>query len=157
VAPDKISSTLVLKVKGALDIEQVGLAQSADGSLTLPAAEAITHGEQLRYEGGPNRDCIGVWLNPGDWVEWQFKATRPGPFTVAVDVASTATGSFEIVVGEQKARVTFPNTGDYGKFKTVEAGTVEVTATGRASLSVKPVKEGWHPVNLRAIKLRPAK
>jgi len=77
-APDKISTTLVLKIKGAPDIEQAGLTQGADGSLTLPAAEAVPHGTQLRYEGGSNRDCIGFWLDPGEWLEWQFKATRPG-------------------------------------------------------------------------------
>jgi hypothetical protein len=49
-APDKISSTIVLKVKGALNIEPAMLTQNADGSLTLPAAEAITRGDATAAE-----------------------------------------------------------------------------------------------------------
>jgi alpha-L-fucosidase len=156
-APDKISSTLVLRVMGELDVEQQILAQSTDGSIALPAAEATTHGDQAQYEGGDNRDCIGFWLNPADWVEWQFRTTQPGDFMVSTEVASTGTGSFEVVVGEQKLRVAIPNTGDYGKFKTVEAETLSLAAPGKTSLAGRPVKEGWHPVNLRSIKLKPAK
>lgn len=76
-APDRMSSTIVLKVRGPLDVEQTILAQGSTGALTLPAAEAILHGRQIKYESGGNRDNIGYWLNPNDWVEWQFKVTQP--------------------------------------------------------------------------------
>ena len=44
-APDKISSTVVLEVNGALNIEQPALSQDYDGSITLPASEARLHGK----------------------------------------------------------------------------------------------------------------
>src|ERR1035441_7602257 len=43
-APDPVCSTIVLKVKGPLNIEQPGLAQESDGSVVLPASEARLHG-----------------------------------------------------------------------------------------------------------------
>jgi alpha-L-fucosidase len=155
-APDPISSTVVLKVKGALDIAPALLSQAADGSVTLPAAEAITHGSQIQYEGGANRDCIGFWTNPSDWVEWQFHITQPGKFKVSADIAALGSGSFVLSVGNQTLQAKAPVTGDYGKFQRVELGTIEIPTTGPASLAVRAVKAGWQPFNLRAVILKPA-
>jgi alpha-L-fucosidase len=154
--PDKISSTIVLTLQGAPDIEQPVLAQSADGALTLAAAEAICHGE-VRYEGGHNRDCLGFWLKPADWVEWQFKVTQPGRFTVTADLASQASGSFEVILGEQRLRGKAPNTGDYGKFQPLELGTLELPGPGRTSLSIKPIPDGWAPLNLKSLRFKPVR
>jgi alpha-L-fucosidase len=155
-APDPISSTVVLKIKGAPEVENAVLAQSADGSLTLAATEAICHGEQIKFEGGGNRDCIGFWLNPADWVEWQFKATKPGKYLLTAEIAATGSGSFVVSLGEQKLSGKAPATGDYARFQKVELGTIELTAAGKTSLTVKAVKDGWQPFNLRSIKFKPA-
>ena len=48
------------------------------------------------------------------------------------------------------------NTGDYGKFASLDLGTVEVGSPGQFSLSVKPIKAGWQPINLKSIQLKPA-
>ena len=69
-APDPVSSTIVLQVKGPLEIEQAGLAQDYDGSVALPAGEARLHGSEIKYEAGDQRDCIGFWTNPDDWADW---------------------------------------------------------------------------------------
>jgi alpha-L-fucosidase len=70
-APDANASVVVVEIEGAADVlaSSPALRQAADGSMTLPAEEAITHGGQIKFEGGSNRDCIGFWLNPSDWVE----------------------------------------------------------------------------------------
>jgi hypothetical protein len=47
-------------------------------------------------------------------------------------------------------------TRDYGKFKVSKLGTVEIASPGKATLAVRPVKDGWHPLNLKAIRLKPA-
>jgi alpha-L-fucosidase len=153
-APDAISSTIALEVKGPLEIEQVVLAQRPDGSVELPAIEATLHGS-LRYESGPQRDNIGFWLDAADWVEWQFKVTKPGKFAVTATVAAPEKTSFETVLGSQTLRCEAPVTGDYGAFKTVAAGTLEIGAAGKATLSVKAVAAGWKPMNLKGIGLKP--
>jgi alpha-L-fucosidase len=155
-APDPASSTVVLKIKGAPEVELALTTQEADGSLKLLAGEAICHGQQVKFESGSNRDCIGFWTDPGDWVEWQFKMTQPGRFAVTAEIAATGSGSFEIAVGNRKLKAKAPITGDYGKFQKVELGTVEIATAGKTSLSVRAIREGWQPFNLKSLQLKPA-
>ncbi len=154
-APDPISSTIVLQVKGPLDIEQAGLAQDYDGSLVLPAGEARLHGKQIKYESGHQRDNLGVWTNPADWADWEFKVTKPGRFEVSAEIASLEKASLEISVGNSNTSGAAAPTGDFGKFKVAKFGVIEITSDGKATLAVRPIKEGWHPLNLKAIRLKP--
>ena len=158
-APDANASVVVVEIEGAADVlaSSPALRQAADGSMNLPAEEAITHGGQIKFEGGSNRDCIGFWLNPSDWVEWQFDVTKPGKFQATAEVASQGTGSFAVAVGDQKLNAKAPNTGDYGKFQSVVLGVIDLAKPGKTTLSVKAVAAGWQPLNLRSIKLAPAK
>jgi alpha-L-fucosidase len=155
-APDPISSTVVLNVKGALAIEPSVICQDFDGSLLLRASEARTHGDQVKYESGDQRDNLGFWLDPKDWVDWEFKATKTGKFELSAEIAAPAAASFEITLGEQKVKGAAPVTGDYGSFRLTSLGVIEIAATGKATLAVRPVAEGWHPINLKSIRLKPA-
>ena len=154
-APTAISSTVVVKVKGELKIEQMPLMQAADGSLKLRAADAITHGDEIKSEGGSGQENIGFWMSPADWIDWEFKIAKPGKFKVSAEIASTGTNSFEVVVGDKKLAGKAPKTGDYKKYQTVELGTIEIPTAGKASLAIKAVKEGWQPMNVRWVMLRP--
>jgi alpha-L-fucosidase len=155
-APDPISSTIVLVIKGPLDIVQAGPAQDYDGSIVLPASEARTHGSDLKYETGHQRDNLGFWTNPSDWADWTFQVTKPGKFEVAAESSALAKASLQISLGDSQTTGAVIVTGDYGKFKVAKLGTVEIASPGKATLAVRPVKEGWHPVNLKAIRLKPA-
>jgi len=156
-APDKVSSTVVLEIAGKLEIDPTALTQEPDGSARLPAIEAVLHGEQVKYESGANRECLGSWVNPSDWVEWPFKVTQPGKFTVSAEIAATGSGSFQVIAGDQKLKATAPNTGDYARFRTVQLGTIELAESGKTALSIKPIADGWQPFNLKAISLKPVK
>ena len=155
-APDPVSSTVVLQVTGPLEIEQAPLAQDYDGSLVLPANEARTHGNEIKYESGHQRDNLGSWTNPGDWADWEFKVTKPGRFRVTAEIASLNKASLAVSAGESTTTGVTPATGDYGKFKIAELGEIEIPSAGKVVLAVRPVKAGWHPVNLKAIRLKPA-
>jgi alpha-L-fucosidase len=154
-APDPISSTVVLEVKGAPDITQTGLAQDYDGSVVLPASEALPHGSSIKYESGHQRDNLGYWTNPEDWADWTFKVTKPGRFEVSAETSALDKTSLEVTVGDSKSTGTVTVTGDYGKFKVSKLGTLEIASPGKAILAVRPVQDGWHPVNLKAIRLKP--
>jgi hypothetical protein len=39
----------------------------------------------------------------------------------------------------------------------VTLGTIEIPAAGKATLSVRPVADGWKPFNLRGLTLKPVK
>jgi alpha-L-fucosidase len=154
-APDPVSSTIVLQVKGPLDIGQVGLVQDDDGSLVLPASEARLHGSDIQYETGDERDNLGFWTNPDDWADWELRITRPGKFEVTAEIAGLEKASIEVSVGDGKTQGAANATGDYGKFKVARLGTLEIASPGKATLTVRPVKDGWHPLNLKAIRLKP--
>ena len=82
---------------------------------------------------------------------------KSGKFNVTAEIAAMGSGSFEIIVGDQKLKGTAPKTGDYGKYQKVALGTIELSAPGKTSLAVKAIQEGWQPFNLRSLKFAPAK
>ena len=154
---DPIDTVVVLEVRGELDIEKVLPKQRADGRLALPAPLAEIHGGQAQVESKYGRPNIGFWTNARDWVSWQFQIEKAGRFDVTADVATPAAGSrFEITVGNEKLTVEVSSTGDYGSFKTVKLGTVQIDP-GVQELSIKPVRDRWQPINLREVVLTPAK
>jgi alpha-L-fucosidase len=156
-APDKVCSVVVLVLRGEPDVVPVLPAQAADGSIVLPAAEAICHGSQIKYEAGHHRDNIGCWFDPQEWVQWKFRVNQPGRFAVTAEIAAPTSASFTIAAGGKKLDAKAPVTGDYAKFKTVSLGALEIARAGAVSLSLRPVATGWHPLNLKSITLRPAK
>ena len=154
-APDPISSTIVLKIKGALEIEAAGICQEFDGSITLAASEAKLHGEQIKYESGDQRDNIGFWFNPAEGAEWEFTVTKPGEFEITAEIAAPERASLEVTLADQKLTGEAPVTGDYGRFRRVKLGTLGIQTKGKATLAVHGVADGWHPVNLKSIRLKP--
>lgn len=150
-APDPICSVVVLKVAGDVEIAAAIPAQQADGAIQLVASDAVCHGQQIRYETGPQRNCIGFWLNPSEWVEWKVKINEPGEFAVSAEVAATASGSFQVVVGDRTLTAQAPLTGDYGRFQTVDLGRLKIAQSGTVSIAVRAVADGWQPFNLRAL------
>ncbi|HEY2083740.1 MAG TPA: hypothetical protein VGI88_13235, partial [Verrucomicrobiae bacterium] len=154
-APDKISSTIVLKIQGAPEVVVMPLLQKYDGSVMLPANEARLHGSTIKYESGGALDNLGYWTDPDDWADWQFKVEQPGKFTVSAIISSPAASPFQISTGGQTISCTAPVTGDYTTFRSVTLGSIEIPAAGLVRLAVRPVKDGWQPMNLRAIKLIP--
>ncbi|MBI5395142.1 MAG: protein kinase [Verrucomicrobia bacterium] len=126
---------------------------SADGSFVLSAASAILHGKTIRR--GNDKNTLGHWSRPDDWVEWKFTVREAGKFAITADLATPNSAKFEIHVAGKKLAAVSPKTGDYNKYQTVTPGTVEL-AVGNASLSIKPVKQGWNPMNLKTVRLKPS-
>ena len=155
-APDNIASVVVLVVKGAPEVEQMPPGQTADGTISLPASEAICHGKRIKSEAGRGQQNIGYWTDPSEYVEWQFTVTKPGTFSVTGDLAATGNTSFIVAVGDKTLTVNAPLTGDYKKYRKVNLGKIEIPAAGKASLTVKAVNDGWRPLNLRSLMLKPA-
>lgn len=152
-SPDAISTTVVLELVGAPQVVFVPLAPNADGSLALVAADATLHG-QLRHEHGGGRDNIGYWLNPQDWVEWEFQVPQPGKFNLSAEIATEAATHFQVEVAGQKLAGAAPRTGGYTSFQKLELGAVDLPA-GAVTVRVRAVAEGWQPLNLKSLLLQP--
>lgn len=156
-APDALSSTVIVQIKGAPHVVQSGLAQNPDGSITLPPGEAQLHGSGIRHETGEGRDNLGYWTNPADWAEWEIKVAVPGRFEVSTESAALQPAFLTVGVGGQTLRLQIPATGSYSDFKPVKFGTLDLPVGEKITLNVRPVREGWNPVNLKAIKLQPVR
>jgi alpha-L-fucosidase len=158
-APDKIASVVVLEIAGKPEVVNPSLAQAADGSITLPAAEAVVHGQTARYESGHGKDNIGFWTNPKDQVSWEFAVKKPGKFQVLVTYACEpgAGGStFSIVVGDQKLSGKVEETGSWTQFVEKRLGELRLPGAGRFTLTVTPETMPRGAVmNLKAVTLRP--
>ncbi|HEX3999616.1 MAG TPA: alpha-L-fucosidase [Pirellulales bacterium] len=154
-APDPICSVVVLQLKGP--IERVVQRQAPDGSIRLSADDAILHGKQLRHEHPEQGGNIGYWLDPAEWVEWNFIAVRPGTYAVKAEMAETGSGKFTLAIGDRSIETSSPDTHSYDRYRQVELGRIEIAAPGKTSLSVKPIKIGWAASNLKSITLEPAK
>ena len=154
-APDKVSSTIKLIVKGALDVEQPQVTLKLGSSLSLKPEEATLHGElQSEERGGtPN---LGFWTNPNDYAEWTFIAEKPGTVSLSTEIAAPASAAFTVSLGGKTARFTSPETGSYESYKAVDLGTFPVVA-GKNTLVIRAVFDGWKPMNVRKIQMQPEK
>ena len=155
-APDPISSTIVVKYLGSLDVSESLQSQASDGSLTFAAGDVTIHGSKLDVQDTGGVQNLGYWVDPTAWVEWPFIVTVPGKYDVTASIACPGSTSFTVTVAGQTLTGAAPNTGDYGKFQTVDLGAVTLSTLGKATLTVKPIAAGWTPMNLASISLEPA-
>ena len=154
-APDKISSTVVVKLDGAPQVLTMPILQNNDGSVWLRAGDANLHGSQIQYESGESHDNLGYWFQPQDWADWTFKVSRPGKFLITAEIAAPGATSFQLSVAGQTFHCGAPVTGDYFHYKPLQIGELEIAAPGDVTLAVHPVKDRWQPMNLRSVKLDP--
>ncbi len=154
-APDKISTTIVLKIEGTPETTSAPIPQKTDGSIVLAASDADLHGSTIQYELGSGHDNIGFWTQPEDWISWPVKLQKPGQFKVSATVAAQDSTTFDLSLDDQHLQTAVQSTGSYTSFTTVDVGTLQIPAAGQVTISVHPVKEGWQPLNLKSIELRP--
>ena len=154
-APDPISSTVVLTIQGAPKVEQITAVQQADGSVVLAASEATLRGKTIRYEEGAEHNNLGFWTDPADFATWDVKILKPGKFEVSVDVAAPGKSALLLGVSDKSVQGPTQATGGYTAFQVMKLGTIEFGSVGKVVFSLKAVKEGWQPVNVRTVQLKP--
>lgn len=158
-APDPINTVVVLQIKGKPEVVARLTKQAKNGSVSLRAAEAVVHGDTARYESGQGKDNIGYWINPKDYVTWDFIVTTPGNFSVEITFAcDNKVGGSEYVVrvAGQELRGTVTDTGSWTEFVTEPLGAVKIAKLGEYTLSVMPKTMPHLAVmNLNSIRLIP--
>lgn len=131
------------------------IVQSADLSITLHAHDATVHGVRLRYEFRPDKNTLGYWSNPKDWVSWDFEVKKPEKFIVVVMQGSPVTKPIQITVADQTIDYFTKNTGSYHVFTFLEVGTITVEKPGNYVLCLKPQSPTGPVMDLRQIILLP--
>jgi hypothetical protein len=117
------------------------IVQEYSGPITLHASNAITHSVTMRYEPAEKKNCLGFWVNPADWAEWEFKVLQPGTYDIELSHGcGKGQGGSDVLleVGGEKFAFKVRDTGDFHTHATNRIGTVKFGSPGNYSLAVRP-------------------
>jgi len=110
--------------------------------IILPAFQAKMHGEKVMYETAQIRDYIGYWVNPDDYVSWNFSVEKTGDYIVEMTAGcdpGQEGSTYAIEVGETKLIGTVRKTGNWRTFTIEQIGKLHLEQ-GDQTLIVRPVK-----------------
>ncbi|MEI6606936.1 MAG: alpha-L-fucosidase [Verrucomicrobiota bacterium] len=154
-APDPICSTLKVLIHGKPEVTAVAICPAKDGVITLLADDARLAGKQIRVEQKDKLGNIGFWSDPGDCVSWDLCAERDGKFSVHIETSAPAPGAVLKVQGVGNLAYSVPSTGNFTTYQTGRVGDVTLTKGAKVTLTLRPVAEGWNPINCRKVLLVP--
>ena len=164
-APDPLDSVVVLEIRPGpsplLPTDRVVVAPLRDGTVPLFAKDAVVHGRTLRYEPEPNKDTIGYWTDPSDWVEWRFDSARAGEYDVEIRYGcgkGSGGSEVEFSLGAQKIRFVVEETGGFQKWVDKKIGRLHMPPPGvTATLEVRARKKpGLAVMDLQQVTLATA-
>jgi hypothetical protein len=154
--------------KAVMNFKAITFRPAREGSLikqegTVPimlhASNAITHSVTMRYEPKEEKRCLGYWINPQDWAEWEFEVTKPGTFEVEIKLGcgkGNGGSDVQVEVGAEKLTFKVEETGDYHKYTQQRIGSVKFTKSGIHSLVVRPQnKRAGAVMDIRQVDLIP--
>ena len=154
-APDAICSTIRLLVKGKPEIADPRVAPDKDGVIHLLPGDARLEGDQVRIQGEGDQTNIGYWVNPKDAISWDLQAEHDGKYLIQIDAAAPDEGSVLLIQGVGKLACQVPRTADYNTFQSTKVGEVSLPKGAKITLTLRPVADGWRPVNVRKVELLP--
>jgi alpha-L-fucosidase len=162
--PGKLSPyTCALRIHGTdlkpapLVEEAVIITPDAKGELVLSADAAETHGDKLNTEDRDGQMNLGFWDNASEWASWMVKVDKAGKFNVTASIATVNDGA-ELMIesGSNRTVGHIPATGDWGAFKIIDLGQIEIPQTGTQLIKIRPEAAAtWKPINLRFVRLSP--
>jgi len=151
---DPINTVVVVKTSGKMEITS-NMPTLKNGSILLPADFADIHnpgyGTHATLMGSGTKSVIQNWVDYRVRLEWMFRATEPGKYSVEALVKADNSSILNISVGEQKTEAKIPATND--KFEIVKLGEIEIPETGQPILALTPVQDKWNSVQLMYVEL----
>jgi len=132
---------------------------SAGGQFSLAAHDAVTHGQNLRYEPQPHKNTVGYWSRQEDWCEWHLATAKPGRYEVQIlQGCGKGQGGSEVAVsiGGEEIIFTVEETGHFQNFKNRTIGTIELAAGDDDILQLRPrTKAAAAVMDVRQVRLIP--
>ena len=160
-APDTICSVIKLKIDGKLDVESLMPTQDKKGNLILKPEFADLHNRmstKLSLEKKRGISNIGNWTDARTWISYTFKISQPGTFTLHADIAGEEQSEIDYNLEEYpKTSVILKPSGSYNHFLDMDLGSLTIEKAGTYTLEIRPIRDDWAPVNLRAVSLIPEK
>ena len=152
--PDPVNTVVVVKTSGSLEVVS-NMPSLKDGEIELMADFADIHnpgyGTHAQLTGSGEEARITNWVDPRVRLEWMFQADVTGTYMISAVLKSAGSGTLILQQGDQEIEFGFSPTGE--AFVEEELGTIEVTETGNQLLQLKPVQEGWSPIELGTVVL----
>jgi alpha-L-fucosidase len=132
-------------------------APAADGTFTLHALDADTHGSLLgniTIEGRGPAAVLARWHSHEFRVEYVLRSPAAGRWRVEAELSATAPVRLRLKCGPSETPVTVPATP--APFTRVPLGEIDLPA-GDCLLELLPVQEGWSSIDLRTVRLIPVR
>jgi hypothetical protein len=159
-ASDPIVSIVVMEFDGPVTItQQPFIAPAPDGHIHLDAFAADLHGGYtgtIRLEGTGDAAHLTHWRDAKWSIEYVVSTPAAGKWEVEAEVIAPADVGLLVKCGNNESKVPVAATGDDLTYAVVSLGTIELPA-GQASVEIKGVAEGWKPVKIRKVTLKPLK
>jgi alpha-L-fucosidase len=150
-APDKNDSVIALDLIGDVRVDKT-LTQQPNEQVTLPAFLGSVH---KIGDGGLRFDSRGVaerWLNKDEWLDWEFKISKPGAFDVVIVTSQQKYGRdwegghvASVDVAGQRLNATVDEDGKeenpvnpYWPYVVSTVGRISIDKPGPYALSLKP-------------------
>ena len=150
-APDKNDSIVALDLAGQLQVD-TSLQQQPDGVVTLAAYLGKIHNAAGQGMQLDSRGVVEKWGRKDDWIDWDFKVTRPGTFEVVLVTSEQKYGGRweggQVVAIEAAGQQIIYAVGNNGKeenpgnaywpYVLSKAGRLKIDKAGKVHLSLKP-------------------
>jgi len=154
-ATDPIVSTIKVVITGKPAVEDPVVSPEPDGVIRLLPREARLEGDNLKTEEQDKVTNICQWTNSKDSVSWNLCADHDGKYAVQVEAAAQAAGAVLQVQGIGKLAYSVPKTANYQTYETTKVGEITLAKGVKVTLTLRPVADGWTPVNVRKVELIP--
>lgn len=154
-APDAICTTIRMLVQGRPEVGETLVSCDKDGVIRLLPGDARFDGDGVKAEDHGGVVNIGYWTNPKDSVSWNLRAENDGKYLIQVEASAPSEGAVLLVQGIGKLAYSVPKTEDYQSFQSTKVGEVNLEKGAKITLTLRPVADGWHPVNVRKVELIP--
>jgi alpha-L-fucosidase len=157
-APDPIASVIEVRFSGPLEVDRILPGPQPDGRIVLGAELSDIHNSlraRARLQGSGESARVTNWDNPEARVSWDFNATRAGMFSVQADIGGPGGGTLKTTLGQSTNRIEIA-AAEANLRRTIELGTISISAPGSQTLELAPERNNWKGFDLFRIKLIPA-
>lgn len=139
--------------------EHIVCEPNADGIIVLPARNADTKGETLRFEPQSHKNTVGYWSNEKDFAEWHYGLKAAGQYEIDIlQGCGKGHGGSKVSCKTESGALEFEvqETGHFQNFIWRTVGSLELKATELSSLSLIPVhKSAGAVMDVRAVRIVP--
>jgi len=117
----------------------------------LMAQDAGIQGDFARFLSTADRRCIGVWHGTSTILNWPIKVLKPGKLKIQALMAIPEEhigGQVKVELNDSNFVFEVPSTPNWGEFRIIDLGEIDVKEFGNANLKFTPLKAGAQNVVL---------